>query len=193
MKNEIKYIVANNLINYKRLDLIIKYLRAREILEQNSNQFNQEIFKDLYIRHILLRTKGYEPKRNYENNNSKYFIDDYCNAFDKLVLDMKNNGFNTNYPIHWSKKNSWPENGAHRIAAATLLNLSIPYKIVEGGDSWSFDWFCKMGFNTEDKQRILKGYADIKSSDCAIFIIWNHMYDYIDHIKKIISNHAHDL
>lgn len=63
--------IAKNLISYKRLDLVVKYLYAKEFLESKNNAYSTGVYKDLYIRHILMRTMGIEPVDSYRNEISK--------------------------------------------------------------------------------------------------------------------------
>lgn len=178
---------AKELINFKRLDLIVKYLYAKEFLEKDENAYNNDIYKDLYIRHILMRTMGVEPERDYEKT-SKFSADDFCNSFEKLILKIKNNGYDSAYPIHINK-DKLPENGAHRIAISALMNLQIPYIECDSGCVWDFNWFSKNGFNTEDKQRILKGFVDINLDNCAIFVVWNPLFKHLDNVKAIMNSY----
>lgn len=182
-----KIINAKNLINYKRLDLVVKYLYAKEIFESENNYYSKDVYKDLYIRHILMRNMGIEPQRSYESN-SKTSVDVFCNNFQQLVYNIKNNGYDVKQTIKIGK-NGLPENGAHRIAISALLNKEIPIERVEHGWSWDFRWFCDNGFNTEDKQRILKGFVDIHSDKSAIFVVWNPLFKYIDNVKAVINNY----
>lgn len=178
---------AKNLINYNRLDLIVKYLYAREILERENNDYTTNVYKDLYIRHILMRNMGIEPQRDYEPNN-KNCVDDFCNDFENLVIDIKNKGYDINKPVKIGK-NNLPENGAHRISISALLDQEIPVEIVEHGWEWNFNWFCENGFNTYDKQRILKGFVDIHPEKCAIFVVWNPLFNYIDNVKAVLKKY----
>lgn len=186
MKKEL----AKNLINYKRLDIVVKYLYAKEILESKNNDYSTGIYKDLYIRHILMRNMGIEPQREYEKNN-KISVDNFCKDFEELLFNIEKNGYDLQQPIRIGK-NKLPENGAHRIAIGTLLNNEVSIEEVEQGWEWNFDWFCQNGFNTEDKQRILKGFVDIHSEKCGIFVVWNPLFKYIDNVKAVI-NHYFDI
>lgn len=172
----------------KRLDLIVKYLYAKELLEENENDYCQNVYKDLYVRHILMRTMGVEPKRDYEST-AKFSIEDYCENFKQLLFDIKINGYNKNFPIKLDK-NKNIENGAHRIAISALLGKDIFYEDnAQQGYDWNFEWFEKNGFNTQDKQRILKGFIDINQEHCAIFVIWNPLFKYIDNVYAVLSKY----
>ncbi len=187
MNKTVNTVKAKELINKKRLDLVVKYLYAKEFLERENNYYSTSVYKDLYIRHILMRNMGIEPQREYEKND-KISVDKFCDDFEKLIISVKENGYDKNYPVYINK-NGLPENGAHRIAVSALLNKEIPVIESELGWEWDFTWFCHNGFNTEDKQRILKGFMDIHSNRCVIFVVWNPLFQYIDNVKAVINNY----
>ncbi len=177
---------AKELINKDRLDLVVKYLYAKEFLESENNHYSKDVYKDLYIRHILMRTMGQEPIDINCTNSNKNNIDDYISSFQELILSMKSIGYNGEpIPVFGNLL----ANGAHRTATAALLNLKIPILEEKQGFSWDFDWFCNNGFNTEDKQRILKGFVDIHPNNCAIFVVWNPLFKYIENVKTVINNY----
>lgn len=170
-----------------RLDLIVKYLQAKNYL---SSIYNKDV-EDLYIRHIIMRTGGIEPEDCLTHKTDKTSVMDYLNSFKNLILDMKQNGFNPKYPIPVDKHKKML-NGAHRIAAALALNIKeIPTEEVQGVSfcPWDFNWFQENGFSVEDKQRILKGYVDLHLENCSIFVIWQPALRYYGHIQKLIQDH----
>lgn len=178
---------AKNLINKNRIDLVVKYLYAKEFLESEYNQYPKNIYKDLYIRHILMRTKGKEDAYIDDTGPNKTSVDDYIKSFQELIISMRNTGYDNSKPV--PIYNNLLRNGAHRAAAASLFNLDIPIKKAEKGVFWNFDWFHDNGFNTEDKQRILKGFIDIHSDKCTIFVVWNPLFKYIENVKAVINNY----
>ncbi len=170
-----------------RLDLIIKYLQAKNYL---SSIYNKDV-EDLYIRHIIMRTGGIEPEDCLTHKTDKTSVIDYLNSFKNLILDMKQNGFNPKYPIPVDK-NKKMLNGAHRIATALALNIKeIPTEEVQESSfyPWDFNWFQENGFSVEDKQRILKGYVDLHLENCSLFVIWQPALRYYGHIQKLIQDH----
>lgn len=187
-----KTIDPTELFTFKRIDLVVKYLYAKEILESKKygdNYYLTECYKDLYIRHILMRTMGKEPYDQFRKEESdKQNIDQYINEFKNLINSLENNGFDMSYSVP-ATTNGLLLNGAHRVAAAKALNKQIYVNMVEKGVAWDFDWFVKNGFNTEDRQRILKGFIDLNSSRCAIFVIWNPLFQFIGNVKAILNNY----
>lgn len=176
---------TNELLNRKRLDLIVKYLYAKDILEEPDNLYSKDTYKDLYIRHILMRTGGITSSLE---TLQKQCVDDYCKEYKTLIYKMKEKGFDKNFPVEVTT-DGLISNGAHRIAAAMALGLNTEIITKNTGYSWDFNWFCENGFNTEDKQRILKGFVDLKSENCIIFVVWNPLFKYLDNAKSIINKY----
>lgn len=183
----INLIQARDLVNKDRLDLVVKYLYAKEFLESKNNTCSADIYRDLYIRHILMRTMGIEPDDIFGEKSNKNNIDKFIQSFQELIISIKENGYDNNHPIPVCS--GLLANGAHRVAAATLLNQKVSVITAEQGFSWNFDWFCHNGFNTEDKQRILKGFIDINYDKCAIFVIWNPLFKYMGNVKAVINRY----
>ncbi len=182
---EYEQINAKKLFNYKRLDLVVKYLYAKELLEKEGNVYSTTCYEDLYVRHILMRNMGIEPPDIYGKVSNKQNIEDFDKNFKSLLLSVKNNGYNKNSPIPVC--GNLIANGAHRVAVCATLNMPVYVENAEQGYTWDFDWFCENGFNTEDKQRILKGFVDIHPDKCAIFVVWNPLFKYIDNVKTVIN------
>lgn len=88
-KVSLEKVKAKNLFDYRRLDLVVKYLYAKEILEKPYNDYCTDCYKDLYIRHILMRTMGVEPVDVFGKPCEKVNIDDYINSFKNLIESIK--------------------------------------------------------------------------------------------------------
>lgn len=176
---------TKELFNRKRLDLIVKYLYAKEIFEKPDNLYSKDIYKDLYIRHILMRNGGVT---SHLETLQKRCVDDYCKEFEKLICNMREKGFDKNFPVEITT-GGLISNGAHRIATAMALGINTEAIIKDDGFSWGFDWFNDNGFNIEDKQRILKGYVDLKSQNSILFVVWNPLIQYADNIKTVINKY----
>lgn len=182
---EIELINPLKLFSRNRLDLIVKYLFANEVLERDINSCSVDIYKDLYIRHILMRTKGVTSSLE---SNQKINVDEYCTEFEKLIKNIKQDGYNIQNPVEVTN-NNLIANGAHRIAVCALFGQQIAIKKVSCGHAWDFNWFCENGFNLEDKQRILKGYIDLKAKNSIIFVVWNPLFKYIENVRAVLNKY----
>ncbi|MDR0327049.1 MAG: hypothetical protein LBI05_02000, partial [Planctomycetaceae bacterium] len=172
---------AKDLITFKRLDLVVRYLYAKDILSDCSNA---DILS-LYKRTVLMRTGGIEPMSEY-GDSTKSCIDDYVTQFKNLIVSLQKKGFDPNYPIPICP-NGYLANGAHRIAAAAALEFDVEVEHVEKGHRIDFGWFVENGFSTEDKMRILKGFVDIHPQNSAIIVVWNPSFKYAGHINAFIN------
>ena len=172
---------AKDLITFKRLDLVVRYLYAKDILARCGNN---DILS-LYKRNCLMRTGGIEPV-NEHGISVKNSIGDYITQFKELIASLQEKGYDKNYPIPM-QTNGCLANGAHRIAAAAALEMDVEVQYVERGCKIDFDWFVENGFSTEDKMRILKGFIDIHPENCAIILVWNPCFKYLGHINAFIK------
>ncbi|MDR1941597.1 MAG: hypothetical protein LBQ47_04655 [Endomicrobium sp.] len=182
----LKEVNASDLVSPQRLDIVVKYLYAKELYCGNlSNKI-----KSLYARHILMRTGGVEPPSAIASDPppKKEFLQDYFDAFAKLMQSIKENGFDNKTPVPVSKINNLPLNGAHRIACSAALGQKIKVHFDERpGGAWDFTWFAEHGFSTEDIMYILSGFMKIHPDKTAIMVVWNPMFKHLDHIRKIVS------
>ncbi len=183
---DVRCVQPKSLFSHNRLDLVVKYLYAKEILEKPFNDYCKDVYKDLYIRHILMRTMGEEPA-NADGKYEKISAEDYIKSFESLVESIKLNGFSSEYPIPFDTNTGLPQNGAHRLAAAAALDKEVYISNTEASLTWGYDWFIDNGFGVEDRQRVLKGFVDINAKDCAIFIVWNPLFKYFENIKSILE------
>jgi len=172
---------AKELITFKRLDLIVRYLFAKDIL---SGCGNNDILS-LYKRTCLMRTGGVEPINDY-GDSVKNNIDDYITQFKKLIISLQETGYDQTRPIPM-EANGYLAGGAHRIAAASALDMDVEVQYVEKGCRFDFSWFVENGFATHDRMRILKGFVDIHPRNCAIIVIWNPCFKYLKHINAFIN------
>ena len=186
VSTDLKKVNPKDLFDYRRLDLVVKYLYAKEILEKPSNDYCTDVYKDLYIRHILMRTIGEEPAYN-QVASGKENADKYIEQFQCLINSIKNQKFSAEFPVPFNTLTNLPANGAHRIAAAAALGEDVYIAPSDKGKIWDFEWFDTNGFNLEDKQRILKGFVDINAKNCAIFVVWNPLFKYLENVKAILQ------
>jgi hypothetical protein len=179
-----KPIDARRLFKASRLDLCVKYLFAKSLLEKTPVR---EI-KSLYVRHILLRTGGMEPPAEIGLSSSKSSAEDYILAFEQLILNIRENGFRADGFVPLGTRGLI--NGAHRIAAGAALNIPIPVKdYATPGISWDYHWFEDNGFSTEDRMRILKTFADLNRDKTVIFLLWETAGDHWELIESLIAGH----
>ena len=189
MSNIIK-IDYSKLLLFDRLDIIIKYL----YIESFENNNNFLLYKKLYKKHILKRTKGLGKVYDYINNKVeiveyKNSIEDYFLHFEKLINSFKKNGFDNNHFIPISKINNIILDGSHRAACCLYFKIN-PYVIFENnkGKKWDYNWFYKNNFSDNELNLIINKYLDLKNKNCFAIILWGSVKKYWDEIEKIIAD-----
>lgn len=173
----ILYAEPKKLLSANRLDLIVKVIFARKILNSEL-RFSDEFVSMLYRKHIFLRTRGIEP------NSSKTSIIDYERYFLDVVRSINTNGLSASDPILLSEDGG-VLNGAHRLAAAIACEHPlVPYRVdyVSKSRTWDWIWFSDNCFGDDELSAIAETWLDIKKSESAIYIYWptlRHKYEQI--------------
>jgi hypothetical protein len=150
-----------NFLNEDRLDIICKFLYLKSI----KDQIDDNVVRDLYIRHIEKRTAGKEPHDpNIPTQLKKENINDYLTSCSKLVNSFFKNGYDLNYPIYYTQGGII--NGAHRIACSILFNYNIPTIYVntdKKNKPWDSVWFEVNGFSANEISFLQDNYINLKN------------------------------
>ncbi len=153
-------------LNEDRLDIVIRYLYAGEILKGVNNGYGEGLYKRFII-------QGSDAKEPTENYISAYFseysyksgIEAFQESFRKLVLSMKDQGFRRDQFLPVTN-NGRLINGAHRVAAALACKTSIWYLTYPfNGLRYACDGekLLEMGFTDEDVKAIKEEYKKLGS------------------------------
>ncbi|MFC5355625.1 hypothetical protein [Azospirillum himalayense] len=162
-----EFVEPGGLFSPQRLDLCVKYLYARAILDHR----REDLFERLYVRHVLLRTGGREPNDFTGAPSGKQSIDDYVNGFRRLLDDIRENGYDASSPVP-VMGDGRIGNGAHRLAACRALGVPVAVSRHEGqGGTWNFDWFVRHGFAPPDLQRILHCWVTL-DRQAVVIVLW---------------------
>ena len=127
------------ILNSQRFDLMAKYL----YIKHYDKNLNCSFFKDLYIKHFITFNNCFEyPDPHLPNGNSKKTPDDFIKEFNLLIENMKNNGFDSNYPIPIGNNNIII-NGAHRLITSYYLNINPVFKKCNenGNPDYNYNFF----------------------------------------------------
>jgi len=171
-RNELINDIIFNDISYlspQRFDLMAKYL----YIKSYDKKYNTKFFIDLYHKHLITFNNCYElPDMTSNEEIKKENINDYINNFNKLIDDMKINGYNEDYSIPIGVNNIII-NGAHRLVTSYYYNIEPTIKKINmmGCDAYNFDFF---------KNRIDNPSLDDIYSDTMAL-------EYIKHNKNIRS------
>lgn len=116
---KIEKISARELLVANRIDLVakIKYIEFRE------KGYDSLFARELYSKHIEAFSLGTYSEPGDDNKNS---IDKYFEVFDRMIDDIKINGFDDTISVVPVGMGNTILDGAHRTAIAAYFNLKLP-------------------------------------------------------------------
>jgi hypothetical protein len=142
MNNNILKIEPLKLFNYKRWDVLIKYVYLKYLVinigipdtnnittqDDYFNKINDDndfkFFRNLYINHLKILNGGVEEKTFFQQvpkDTPEQFLDDFHN----LWYDIAINDFNLEHPIPINGLQQIL-NGAHRLSIGLILKKEVP-------------------------------------------------------------------
>jgi len=144
------------LLTPKRIDILARYRYAQAIIGKFSPVWGLNVYREFLEKSCLV--SGYS-----EDGKSSFF--DYLNSYNSLISSVLENGFDPNIshiPVH----NSFPINGAHRIAVALATGMKIPIKEVTEASKYlyTFDRILSLGLSSSISDDILLAYAELKDT-----------------------------
>lgn len=175
------------LISPCRFDLMAKFLYVKH----HNIKTNTDFFIDLYKSHINTFNGCWEYP------GTKVNIQEFIDEFNKLIENMKNNGFNKKYPIPIGT-NGIIVNGSHRLMTSYFLNIDTYFKKADvvGEYMYNYSFFL----NRKSHPSLKQIYADTmaleyikhnKNLRCMIFYPVAYNVDKIDRIFNIIKNYGY--
>ena len=160
----------NDLLTYKRFDVVIKYLYASNL--------SSNFYKNAYKEHIRVWNnfrEGIPPKRGFE---------DFDTAFKSII----NN--NVTEPVPVNKEGHIP-NGAHRLAAALYHQRPINVRDTNEKENYTiiadYKYFSRKGLSQSIMKRTALEYAKLKSNThviCLFPIAHTRINEVMDIINK---------
>lgn len=159
-----------NLINEKRLDIVIRCMACKDILNKGLNGRTEWI--DAYTKLILSMNDGEEFIRPFLTNSyfsdykEKKGVEGFVAELKSLIDSMQKNGFSPRHFIPLSETGGII-NGAHRTAVALALGINVYAKIYVGfGEPFlSFEKkdLKQRGYTDAQIEAIEKAYIQIKN------------------------------
>ncbi|MCR5733683.1 MAG: hypothetical protein K6G22_03655 [Lachnospiraceae bacterium] len=151
-------------INEKRLDIVIRYMYALDILRDVKNGYSEGLYRKFII-------NGCDAKEPTENYISAYFSDYSCkrgikafqDSFIRLVHSVNDEGFRRDQFLPVAN-NMILINGAHRVAAALACKKSIWYVTYPfSGLRYKCDagTLKELGFTDDEIRTIVECYNNI--------------------------------
>ena len=184
-----------NILSPQRFDLMAKYL----YIKSYDKEYKTNFFKKLYISHFKTFNNCYELPDNHSSVKiTKKNEDDFINEFNKLIEDMKKNGYNNNFPIPFGKNNIII-NGAHRLICSYYFNIkpSIYFINEEAVYGYNHTFFLNRKGSNPSLQPI---YADTMALEyinhnpnIRAMIIYPNVYKFnkMNDIINIINNYGY--
>lgn len=153
------------LINPRRIDLIVKYyyIKSRETGE------DVEFAKELYGKHIEAFTDGtFEEHGNKEKNS----LDKYLEIFDELIDSFKEEGFNAERSVLPIGGNNELLDGSHRTACALYFETEVTVmKFPELSVDYGFDFFRRRLLDEMYLDFIAKEYVRLNEA-VSTLVVW---------------------
>lgn len=126
---DIEWIDAKGLLVPGRFDLMAKLVYAESYLSQRGMEWATE----LYRKHIEAFSGGRES-----GNKEKRSVDDYVRSFNRLIDDLKRDGFSSSVSVIPVGRDDEIMDGAHRVSAAAALGSKVPIirfpQLIAGND-----------------------------------------------------------
>lgn len=173
-------IAAVNFINSFRIDILIKYLYAKSIIEKKAISF----LKEMYLAHIKAFNGFVEA-----DDTHKVGKESFLNNFSSLIesISRENLKENTFIPIG---KNSIPMDGAHRISIASALNLPINvFTIDEIAPVYNLEFFRNRGLDSKFTDYTTIKYTEIKDN-LYMVMIWPIAKGKLQEIENILNKNG---
>ncbi|PSV03893.1 hypothetical protein, partial [Photobacterium kishitanii] len=165
-KIKVNYVDAKSLISENRIDICVKYQYLNAII----NEWDSiDYYRDMYKSTIYYFSDGvfYEP-----GESNKKSFDDFELEFKNLYSTIKENGFNESKGYIPLSKNGIPLDGAHRIAVAAILDLTIPVLYLDTEDNiFDYAFFKKKGAIDIELRSYLQCLYEI-DVNLRVAIIW---------------------
>lgn len=159
---EVNNIDPLTFLNFRRLDIVIKYLYIKSIESAVDSQY----YNRLYLAHIKAFNNYVEA-----DNSGKVGPDKFIESFKTLYSKLKKVGFSDQFPIPLSR-DGIPLDGAHRIACSMVLKNKVPSVSLDA-DTPCFDYnfFKSRGLKNSYLDAAALEYAYLKPDTRAV-VIW---------------------
>lgn len=121
----VEYVQPEQFLVSERMDLLCKlfYIECRE------KKRDMTFAKELYTEHLRAFSEGTftEPGNEEKDSLEKYF-----DTFDRLIDDIRDNGFNAEKSVIPVSDNGVILDGSHRVAAAIYYHMTLPVVRIHG-------------------------------------------------------------
>ena len=162
----------NNLLTYKRFDVVIKYMYASNLLS--------DFYKNAYKEHLKV-WNGFR-----EGNPKKVGFEEFDDAFKSIINNT------VEEPVPLNAEGHIP-NGAHRLAAALYHQRPINVRSANSDENYpilcDYKFFIKRGLSQHILKRTALEYAKLKSNTHVI-CLFPIAHTRIDEVMNIIHQYS---
>lgn len=176
------------LINYRRIDLVVKYyyIRAKETGE------NIEFAQELYKKHIEAFTDGTFQEHGSKEKTS---LTKYIEVFDQMIDSFREEGFDAERSVIPIGRNNEILDGSHRTACALYFNSKVKVrKYPSLSADYGFDFFRRRLLDEVYLDFIAKEYVELKS-EVATLLVWPRAgtYQNINQVNRELEKREIDV
>lgn len=166
-KFEIEWMDAFSLLDFDRLDLIIKY-KYIESVEQN---WDTRFFLQLYSAHIKAFTVGTYQEPGTPEKNS---LDAYLKVFHSLINSLREKGMDASISAILVGHGNVILNGAHRVAISAYFKKKVPIiRLPEINVSYGAAFFAGRSLPREYLDYSIAAYCELlKGKNLHVAILW---------------------
>lgn len=162
---KIKEIQPQELINSKRIDIIVKL----KYIENVEKHLNCRYYNELYKKHIEAFSGGTFIEYGSEHKNS---FDKYIETFNQLIKSIKKDGFDERKSLVPVGSGNIILDGAHRTSIAIYYNKLLKIIVLEGKSvDFGAEFFREKLLNIQDIEYIITEYCKLKEN-VFVFCIW---------------------
>jgi FkbM family methyltransferase len=155
-QHEVMSVDAAQLMTPARLDVMAKYVYAREWVKNIKTEWGARVFHE----HLRIWNEFREG-----DGSGKFSFEHYRNSFDQLLTEFRDNGFDERLGLIPVGSNDIIIDGSHRLAAA--LACSCPVKIVRFDvqpAEYDYQYFRERGLSEEILDDMVLQYCRLDSS-----------------------------
>ncbi|WP_022752765.1 hypothetical protein [Butyrivibrio fibrisolvens] len=188
-KYTVEEVPARSLLNATRFDLMSKWIYI-DALETGKGI---ELAKAIYEDNIRAFSSGefIEPGKESKNTLDKYYYE-----FNRIIEDIKENGFNSSESLVPLGCNNEIFDGAHRVSAAAYYNKNITvirFHDIKPNSEYDYNFFTRYLMSIENMGYMANAYAHIMPN-CYMACVWpvadrnkiGMIEDIISEIGKIV-------
>lgn len=153
---------ALSLLNYRRLDILAKYIYS----DLHTRDIQTNFSKDIYTEHI-------KAFNNFVENDESQKVGPkaFLTAFDNVIDSLEKNRYMAGNPIPVSRDGIILD-GAHRLGASLALNIPVSTVTLDvTGPTYDYNFFKSRGFSEENLGFLASSYARLKNTS-RVICIW---------------------